>query len=91
MSANATLDWQQALTDKLVEYRHDPFKAVMFGFTWGEEELKPYAGPRKWQREVLDYIGEHFANPETRFKTCRVAISSGHGPGKWTLPLGGAA
>jgi hypothetical protein len=33
----------------------------------------------------LSYIGEHFRNPETRFTPCRIAISSGNGPGKSCL------
>lgn len=64
---------------------HDPLRAVLYGFPWNESELEDIAGPRKWQKEVLEYIGAHFSNPETRYQPCRIAISSGHGPGKSTL------
>jgi hypothetical protein len=39
-------------------------------------------GPRKWQKEVFEYIGEHFKNPKTRHTVCRIAVCSGNGPGK---------
>lgn len=82
---SAAVDPRQELADRLVSFRHDPLGAVLYGFPWGEGELAGYSGPRAWQREELDRIGRHFRNPETRHKPCRIAISSGHGPGKTTL------
>lgn len=84
------------MTDRLIELQHDPLGAVLYGFPWGEGELANYSGPREWQGEVLDYIGRWFSNSlagedrkrfgaETRDKVCRIAISSGQGPGKTTL------
>lgn len=73
------------MTERLVcDFKHDPLGAVLYGFPWGEGELSRYQGPRVWQREVLEYIGKHFQNPETRDQVCRVAIASGHGTGKTT-------
>lgn len=89
MSATAhspiPVDYEQDLRDRLAEFRWDPLGAVMYGFPWGEGELAAVKGPRIWQCEELDRLGEHLRNPETRFMTYRRAISSGHGPGKTTL------
>jgi hypothetical protein len=76
---------QTMLAEDLGAFTHDPLNAILYGFPWGEGPLEGIAGPRKWQREVHEYIGQHFSNPETRFKVCRVAISSGNGPGKSAL------
>jgi len=81
LNANA----EQDLRERLAEFRWDPLGAVMYGFPWGEGELAPFKGPRIWQCEELDRLGEHLRNPETRYTTYRRAISSGHGPGKTTL------
>ena len=73
------------LAEDLAGFTHDPLGAVTYGFQWDEGELEGIPGPRKWQGEVLEYVGEHFRNPETRYTVCRIAISSGNGPGKSTL------
>lgn len=73
---------QRELIADLAKYRHDPLGAVMYGFPWGEGELRSSRGPRKWQRQLLRDIGQHLSNPETRFKPFKGAISSGHGIGK---------
>jgi hypothetical protein len=78
-------DPEQELRDRLAEFRWDPLGAVLYGFPWGEGELKHAAGPREWQCEELDRLGRWLRNPETRFRTYRRAIASGHGPGKTTL------
>lgn len=76
---------RQMLAEDLAGYTYDPLGAVLYGFPWGEGDFEGIAGPRKWQCEVLDYVGQHFRNPETRYKVCRIAVSSGNGPGKSTL------
>lgn len=76
---------QQTIAEDLAAFTHDPLKAVLYGFPWGEGELEGLDGPRAWQREVFEYIGQHFSNPETRYTVCRIAISAGNGPGKSTL------
>ena len=82
---SATQDPHQELADRLAGFRHDPLGAVMYGFPWGEGELAGIAGPRKWQREELARIGAWLANPATRYKPFRAAVSSGHGVGKTTF------
>lgn len=77
---------QEIIASDLGQFTHDPLGAVMYGFPWGEEgELAKHPGPRTWQREILEYIGTHLSNPETRHTPCRIAISSGHDIGKTAL------
>lgn len=73
---------QRSMIADLMRYRHDPLKAVKYGFAWGEGELMYATGPRKWQAQLLRDIGEHLSNHATRFKPFKAAISSGHGIGK---------
>lgn len=76
---------RNVLAEDIASFTHDPLKAVLYGFPWGEGPLDGIEGPRKWQREVHEYVGQHFRNPDTRYKVCRLAISSGNGPGKSAL------
>jgi hypothetical protein len=78
-------DLEQELVEKLYSMRHDPLKAVLYGFPWGEDELKEWDGPWTWQRELLAEVGAHLSNPATRFTPGRFARSSGHGIGKSAL------
>jgi hypothetical protein len=73
---------QLMLAEDLAGFTHDPLGAVLYGFPWGEGDLEGVAGPRNWQREVFEYIGQHFEDPKTRHTVCRIVISSGNGPGK---------
>jgi hypothetical protein len=86
----------QMLAADLGGFTRDPLGAVLYGFPWGTGELDGIDGPRAWQREVLDFVGQWFSNglkgadrerfgSETRSKVCRIAVSSGNGPGKSTL------
>lgn len=43
------------------------------------------SGPRRWQIETLDVIGQHLQNPKTRFNPLQIAVASGHGIGKSAL------
>jgi hypothetical protein len=78
-------DVEQELVEALYEFRHDPLGAVLYGFPWGEDELKEWAGPWGWQRELLAEVGGHLQNPQTRYTPGRFARSSGHGIGKSAL------
>ena len=66
----------------IASFTHDPVKFVKFAYPWGEGELSDSAGPRKWQRESLELIGNHLRNKATRYTPLLLAISSGHGIGK---------
>jgi len=74
--------WTPALKD-------DPLKFVLWLFPWGQKNtpLENFAGPRKWQREVLRDIGEHIKqnNGKIDFNVLRMAVSSGRGIGKSAL------
>ena len=93
---STTLADQQAVAADLGAFTHDPLKAVLYGFPWGESELEKAHGPRAWQAEILDFVGKWLTNSlegedrerfgtETQFKPCKVAVSSGHGIGKSAL------
>src|SRR5690242_14012039 len=75
----------EMLASDIGAFTHDPLGAVKYGFPWGEGDLEGVAGPRKWQAEILQAIGDHLRNPETRYTPCRIAVSSGHDIGKTAL------
>lgn len=74
--------WTPAIKD-------DPLKFVLFAFPWGQKgtPLEHFAGPRKWQREVLQNLADHIKRNQGRidFDTFRMATSSGRGIGKSAL------
>lgn len=70
------------LASEIASFATDPFGHAVFAYPWGEGPLQGISGPRRWQGEVLREIGNHLADPATRFRPKRIAISSGHGPGK---------
>ncbi len=72
------------LAEDIAGFTHDPLGYVMYAYPWGEPGtvLEKKKGPRKWQAELLDQIGEHLRNPKTRFEPCQIARASGHGVGK---------
>lgn len=80
-----TAEPQTILAEDLGSFTHDPMGAVLYGFPWGEGDLSDSAGPRGWQKNVLDAVGSHLGNPETRFMPFKCAVSSGHGIGKSAL------
>ena len=71
------------------QYKDNPLAFVLYTFPWGVKgtPLEHFNGPRKWQREVLQQIGDHIkANKgEVDFNTLRHAVSSGRGIGKSAL------
>jgi hypothetical protein len=62
---------------------------VLYVFPWGKAgtPLEHFAGPRKWQREVLQELADHIKqnNGKVDFDTFRMATSSGRGIGKSAL------
>lgn len=73
------------LIDEIASYAFDPLGLVKAIFPWGEGELAGSIGPRTWQAEELQAIGEHLANPETRYMPYQSAVASGHDIGKSAL------
>jgi hypothetical protein len=69
--------------DYVLQFQHDPLGFVQRIYPWGEPgPLAGHTGPRTWQAEDFDLIGQHLRNPATRFKPLRIARASGHGIGK---------
>lgn len=72
------------LFKKLIdENRYDLCKLVYIIFPFGEkdtdlEHMKPY----DWQMEEWAKLSRHLQNPETRYETYRLVISSGNGSAK---------
>lgn len=81
------VDYEQQLVERMLEFRHDPLGAVLYGFPWAEpnSEFAKDRAPRRFQVAVLEELGAHLENEETRYKPFRKAISSGHGIGKSAL------
>lgn len=78
--------WDPAIAD-------DPYRFVMFAYPWGKAgtPLEHYKGPRTWQREDLEEIGEHIKQQRARGALeidptiFRKATASGRGIGKSSL------
>lgn len=63
----------------------DPLGFTKYAYPWREGVLQDSSGVRPWQQEILDYIGNHLRNRDTRFAPCQIAVASGHGIGKSAL------
>lgn len=70
------------LVDELEQYAADPLGFVLDAYQWGQGVLQKHSGPRAWQRECLQIIGDHMSNEATRCQPLRMAVASGHGIGK---------
>lgn len=58
---------------------------MKYAYPWREAgDLEDSFGPRFWQQEILEDIGDHLQSP-SRFTPLQIAISSGHGIGKSAL------
>lgn len=78
------------LIDLIGGFTHDPLGFVLAAFPWGEPgPLLNESGPRAWQADVLNAIGESLANGATIGEALQaavqVAVASGHGVGKSAL------
>lgn len=74
------------LAQDIASFTHNPLGHARYAYPWGEPGvLEKLSGPRVWQAEALQAIGEHLSNPATRHQPCRIARASGHGIGKSAL------
>lgn len=75
---------EEQLIEDIASFTHDPLGYAYYAFPWGDAggELEEYNGPRQWQAEALNEIGEHLRNPKTRHQPLLLARASGHGIGK---------
>lgn len=78
-------DLEQQLVEDILKYKYDPLGFVKYAFHWGEGDLVDSAGPRRWQREVLQHVAKHLSDTATRYQPCQCGICSGHGIGKSSL------
>ena len=76
---------ESQLIEEIADCTHDPVRLADTIFPWGKRELSESSGPRPWQKQILEYVGNHLANPATRYQPCMVAVASGHGIGKSAL------
>lgn len=76
---------EQEMTADIGSFAADPYGFAMYAYPWGEMDLKEVQGPREWQGKVMQAVGSHLSNPETRFQPCQIAVASGHGIGKSAL------
>lgn len=79
------IDGERDLIREMARLTHSPLGHAELVYPWGQGVLSGVSGPRKWQREVLEAIGEHLTGSATRHRPCRIARASGHGIGKSAL------
>lgn len=82
-SLNPTEAQLKAFQEAINENRYDFCKLIYIIFPFGEKghELEHWE-PYDWQMEELSKLSMHLMNPETRYKTYRLIISSGNGAAK---------
>lgn len=74
----------EELANDIGSFAFDPLGHALYAYEWGKGELigEGRDRPRRWQKEVFEYIGERLQNPATRYKPIKIAVCSGHGIGK---------
>jgi hypothetical protein len=83
---SASADVQHELVDFIAGFTQDPLGFVLAAFEWGQGELKNFAGPDEWQREILTDIGKRLRDGRINAsEAVQVAVASGHGIGKSAL------
>lgn len=76
----------EELAAALASFQHDPLGYVLFAFPWGQPgELQTESGPRTWQREVLEDVGQKVKEGKSTGEAIQQAVASGHGIGKSAL------
>ncbi|HSY75864.1 MAG TPA: hypothetical protein VK890_03340, partial [Bacteroidia bacterium] len=73
---------EASLQELIGSLRYDPATFCKVAYNWGEGELAGSLGLRAWQEDIANVIGDHLKNPATRHDPLRIAVASGHGPGK---------
>lgn len=62
----------------------DPLACALYSFDWGKGDLANYAGPKKWQADIMRDICNHLRSPD-RYTPLLLSVASGHGIGKSAL------
>lgn len=76
---------EKKLLDFVSRFAKDPLGYCKIMYKWNQGELAGSTGPREWQVDILNVIGKHLQNPQTRFHPLQIAVASGHGVGKSAL------
>lgn len=71
------------LNDHMAKFVYNPLAFVYYIFPWGEKgtSLAEYDGPDEWQKDILREVGKQAQTGQP----IRIAVRSGHGPGKSAL------
>lgn len=74
------------------EFYTSPYKFAMWAYGWGQGDLKPFKGPRIWQKQYMEDIEKYLLAGLSLRNTLglvddyyRHAVASGRGPGKSAL------
>lgn len=78
-------DYERELIQDIAGFTHDPLGFCRYAYSWGQGELVDYLEPKEWQADIMNVIGDHLKNPDTRFQPLKVSVASGHGIGKSAL------
>jgi hypothetical protein len=86
-------DQESEILTQVLALKNDPVGFVHYAYPWGRPgtPFEKFKGPRKWQLEELELIGEHVRNQEFALaNNLPLAIwkseyASGRGPGKSAL------
>ena len=81
---SAARDLEAELIEAVGGFIHDPLKAVLFSYPWGEKNtpLADKTGPDEWQRKILMEVRDGLLTVD---KAIQEAVASGHGVGKSAL------
>lgn len=77
----------EELAHHLADCKFDPLQHALTMFPWKQPKgpLERWAGPKVWQREVMEDIREHLHSEDWNQIPLQLAIASGHGIGKSAL------
>ena len=76
------MSYEEELAKDIAKLTHDPLGFVYYAFPWGEGELEGFDGPDKWQRDVLQRVGDELRAGGDAGCIIQEAASTGHGSGK---------
>jgi hypothetical protein len=88
VSAPVSAESRRQLVEDIGRFGNDPLGFVRYAFPWGRKgtDLEKHGGPRQWQVDVLDSIGQQLRDgAKDRGEVIREAVASGHGIGKSAL------
>lgn len=74
---------ESELIELVAGFARDPLGFVRGAWEWGKGDLAGSDGPRAWQTEMLDTIGQHLR--KTPHEPLKISVASGHGIGKSAL------